>query len=179
MGNHTSHGSRRLILPNGTVHEYKEPVTVAELMLEHPQQLVVEFQPLGNKTKPLAADIMLEKNKVYLMVPMRRGKAVSSEEARRILLRANAVLKTVSFVTAYTGFIPVFARMCPAAVVKSKRKEKGVEKSPTMDIKPELVVGGEECYYLSRQLSVKSSWKPNLDTIKEKGVKAKIRHWLL
>ncbi|KAI3732527.1 hypothetical protein L1987_63732 [Smallanthus sonchifolius] len=179
MGNHTSHGSRRLILPNGTVHDYKEPVTVAELMLEHPQQAVVEFQPLGNKTKPLAADIMLEKNKVYLMVPMRLGKAVSSEEARRILLRANAVLKTRSFVTAYTGFIPVFARMCPAAVVKSKRKEKRVEESSLVGTKPKLVVGGEEGFYLRRQMSVKSSWKPSLDTIKEKGVKAKIRDWLL
>ncbi|KAJ0691646.1 hypothetical protein HanPI659440_Chr15g0577281 [Helianthus annuus] len=182
MGNHTSRGSRRLILPDGTVREYHEPVTVAELMLDHPQQVVVEFDhPVGKKPKPLAADVMLENNKVYMMVPVRRGKsvAISSEDARRVLLRANAVLKTGSFVTAYTGFIPVFARMCPAAVVKSTKKEKVVEKSPKVVAKPEFFAEGEDGYFLTRQLSVKSSWKPSLDTIKEKRVESKIRHWLV
>ncbi|KAK9070050.1 hypothetical protein SSX86_010449 [Deinandra increscens subsp. villosa] len=182
MGNHTSHASTRLILPDGTVHEHKQPVTVAELMLDHPQQVVVEFQPqpIGRKTKPLPADFTLEKNKVYLMVPMRKGSAVSmsSDDVRRVLSRANAVLKSGSFVGAYTGFIPVFARMCPAAVVKSRKKvEKRAEK--VAEVKPELFAGGEDGSYLSRQLSVKSSWKPSLDTIKEKSVKAKIQHWLL
>ncbi|KAL8232777.1 hypothetical protein R6Q57_002555 [Mikania cordata] len=183
MGNQTSNDSRRLILSDGTVHEYKEPVTVAELMLEHPQQAVVEFQPAKKKTKPLPADFKLESNKVYLMVPIRRGKpmapTISSEEAQLILLRTKAILKTGSFVMAYTGFIPVFARMCPAVVVNTKKKAKPVENSPTMDTKPELFVGRDDGYYMSRQLSGKISWKPSLDTIKEKSVKAKIRHWLL
>lgn len=111
------------------------------------------------------------------MVAMKSGKlaapSISLEEARRILLRTDAVL------TAYTGFIPVFARMCPAAVVKSNKKKKVVVKWPTVEVKPEVVVGPEDGYYLSRQLSVKRSWKPSLDTIKEKGVKEKIRHWLV
>ncbi|XP_076890192.1 uncharacterized protein LOC143541194 [Bidens hawaiensis] len=183
MGNHiTSHRSTRVLLPDGMVQEYSEPVTVAELMLDHPQQVVVEFShPVGRKPKPLGADVTLENNKVYLMVAMKRGKlaapSISLEEARRILFRTDAVL------TAYTGFVPVFARMCPAAVVKSKKKqlkeEKVVAKWPTVEVKPELFVGREDGYYLSRELSVKRSWKPSLDTIKEKGVKEKIRHWLV
>ncbi|XP_076944534.1 uncharacterized protein LOC143615247 [Bidens hawaiensis] len=179
MGNHiTSHSSTRVLLPDGTVREYTGPVTVAELMLDHPQQVVVEFShPVGKKPKPLVADVTLENNKVYLMVAMKSGKlaapSISLEEARRILLRTDAVL------TAYTGFIPVFARMCPAAVVKSNKKKKVVVKWPTVEVKPEVVVGPEDGYYLSRQLSVKRSWKPSLDTIKEKGVKEKIRHWLV
>ncbi|KAK1437214.1 hypothetical protein QVD17_03002 [Tagetes erecta] len=182
MGNHNSHDSTRVILPDGTVHECKEPVTVAELMLDHPQQAVVELQPSGKKTQPLAADVRLEKKKVYLMVPMRRGKAVaamSSEEVRRIVFRANAVLKSGSFVMGYTGFIPVFARMCPVAVVKGKKKEKVAEKSVEVTVKPELFAGDEGGCYLTRQLSGKSGWKPSLDTIKEKCVNDKIRHWLL
>ncbi|XP_076901938.1 uncharacterized protein LOC143556532 [Bidens hawaiensis] len=179
MGNHiTSHGSTRVLLPDGTVLECTKPVTVAKLMLDHPQQVVVEFShPVGIKPKPLAADVTLESNKVYLMVAMKSGKlaapSISLEEARRILLRTDAVL------TAYTGFIPVFAKMCPAAVVTGKKKKKVVAKWPTVEVKPELVVGPEDGYYLSRQLSVKRSWKPSLDTIKEKGVKEKIRHWLV
>ncbi|KAI3506902.1 hypothetical protein L2E82_20223 [Cichorium intybus] len=185
MGNHVSHGSGRVILPNGTVQEYTKPVTVAELMLDHPQQVVVEFQTLtnGRKPKPLPADMKLEANKIYMMLPMRRGKpvgAMSSEEARRLLLRANAVLNSKSFVSAYTGFLPLFARMCPASVIKSEKKEN--DETLAVMAKPgllgEMESEGRADYYLSRQLSGKGSWKPSLDTIKEKGVKAKIRHWL-
>ncbi|CAH1447555.1 unnamed protein product [Lactuca virosa] len=199
MGNHISHGSgsrsgsaRRVILPDGTVEEYTKPVTVAELMLDHPQQLVVEFQTLtnGRNLKPLPADTKLENNRVYMMLPMRRGKpvgAMSSEEARRLLLRANTVLNSDSFVAAYTGFLPLFARMCPAAVIKSSKKKEKEEKLSALAVmvKPaglldlgEMDSEGRADYYLSRQLSGKGSWKPSLDTIKEKGVKAKIRHWL-
>ncbi|KAL7582187.1 hypothetical protein Lser_V15G41520 [Lactuca serriola] len=196
MGNYISHGSGsgsagRVILPDGTVEEYTKPVTVAELMLDHPQQLVVEFQTLtnGRTLKPLPADTKLENNRVYMMLPMRRGKpvgpgAMSSEE---LLLRANTVLNSDSFVTAYTGFLPLFARMCPAAVIKSSKKKEKEEKLSALPVmvKPaglldlgEMDSEGRADYYFSRQLSGKGSWKPSLDTIKEKGVKAKIRHWL-
>ncbi|XP_071741376.1 uncharacterized protein [Rutidosis leptorrhynchoides] len=190
MGNRTSHGSGNIILRDGTIQHYTEPVTVAELMLEHPQQVVVEFQTLvnGKKPKPLPADIKLDTKKVYMMVPKRNGKpigAISSEQARRVLSRANMVLNSRTFVSAYTGFVPFFARMCPANVVKSKKPKNVEENSSSVMVKSglfwEIDIESEvmESYYLSRQMSGKNSWKPSLDTIKEKGVKPKVNHWLL
>ncbi|CAI9300416.1 unnamed protein product [Lactuca saligna] len=193
MGNHISQGSGsagRVILPDGTVEEYTKPVTVAELMLDHPQQLVVEFQTLtnGRNLKPLPADTKLENNRVYMMLPMRRGKPVGAMSSEELLLRANTLLNSDSFVAAYTGFLPLFARMCPAAVIKSSKKKEKQDKLSALAVmvKPagrlldlgEMDSEGRADYYLSRQLSGKGSWKPSLDTIKEKGVKAKIRHWL-
>ncbi|KAL4558908.1 hypothetical protein LXL04_037113 [Taraxacum kok-saghyz] len=178
MGNHVSNGSGKVILPDGTVQEITEPVTVAELMLEHPQQVVVEVQ--GGRPKPLGADMKVESKKVYMMLPMMRGKAggaMSSEETQRLLLRANAVLKSDSFVGAYTGFLPLFARMCPAAVIKSKKRDDEKKARPGLLEEMESEAGRADLY-LSRQLSGKGTWKPSLDTIKEKGVKAQIRHWL-
>nr|GEW17682.1 hypothetical protein [Tanacetum cinerariifolium] len=139
MGNQTSRGSGRVLLTDGTIHEYKKPLAVAELMLEHPQQVVVEFQRLknGTKPKPLPADMLLETNKVYMMIPKKRGNSLSTEDARRLLLRANVILDSGSFVSAYTGFLPLFARMCPAAVVKSKKKEHKDEKGVVVS-KPAL-----------------------------------------
>ncbi|PWA82403.1 hypothetical protein CTI12_AA178800 [Artemisia annua] len=84
----------------------------------------------------------------------------------------------------YTGFLPLFARMCPTSVVKSKKTEHKDETGLVVS-KPALFrdfgLDSEERgeYFSSRQLSAKYTWKPSLDTIREKGVKAKIRHWLL
>ncbi|KAI3679102.1 hypothetical protein L6452_38410 [Arctium lappa] len=188
MGNHMiSHASgRRIILSDGTLQEYEKTVTVAELMLDHPQQVVVEFQKAGKPT-PLPADTKLEATKIYMMLPKTTMKrSMSREEARRLLLRANAVLNSSkSFVSAYTGFLPLFARICPAAITKSKIKESSSEysqvllKTKAVGLFREMELEMEMGSYLSRQVSGKASWKPSLDTIKEKGVKAKIRHWLL
>ncbi|KAL0371525.1 UNVERIFIED_CONTAM: hypothetical protein Sangu_0470600 [Sesamum angustifolium] len=54
MGNSAPHrlsdvdATGKVILSNGVVFTYDKPLTVAELMLEHPQQVVVEFQPVVN-----------------------------------------------------------------------------------------------------------------------------------
>ncbi|KVH94496.1 Protein of unknown function DUF4228 [Cynara cardunculus var. scolymus] len=181
---HASRG-RRIILSDGTLQEYENPVTVAELMLDHPQQVVVEFDQKARKPTPLPADLKLETSKIYMMMPMKRS--MSCEEARYLLLRANALLSSSnSFVSAYTGFLPLFARI-RLAVKKGKSESQMVLKAKPgvgLFMKKEMEMemesqGRSADYYLSRQLSGKASWKPSLDTIKEKGVKAKIRHWLL
>ena len=202
MGNHISHqpanGTGKVILSDGTVHEYQKPLTVAELMLDYPQEVVVEFQSSvtnGKRPCPLPADNKLETDKVYIMLPMKRGKpaALSSEEARRLLLTANNVLKsrTNDLLSGTWGFVPMIARMCIAGTgncegtidfVERKKNEQQVivekteEKRKIELLFSEILEDRPE--FLSRQLSGKS-WKPNLDTIKEKGVKARVRHWLL
>lgn len=207
MGNTMAHGDGKLkvILADGRVREYVEPLTAAEMMLEHPQQVVVEFQAVadGKKPAPLPADRKLEMNKVYLMLPIRRGKpaGLSKEEARQLVLKSDAVLKSKvlssSVLCHYTGFVPLFARMCPPAaaaaaspgvVLNAKRnigislleeneeEEREGERSKA-DYFSETVEGRPGYLSMSRQLSGKG-WKPNLDTIKEKNIKTKVRHWL-
>lgn len=194
MGNSIPQGTSRVIFSDGTVHCYDKPLTVAELMLEHPQQMVVEFKPIadGKRPIPLPADMKLEKNKAYIMLPIRKGKpsSLSSEEARKILTKTSTMLKSKSLLASYTGFLPVFARICPAAaslgngrdhvlnsdknlyLLKKKEEE---EEGSKRDYFSDILEGRPE--FLSRQLSGKG-WKPSLDTIKEKSMQAKIRHWL-
>ncbi|XP_057782202.1 uncharacterized protein LOC131000349 [Salvia miltiorrhiza] len=196
MGNAAPHrlpdAAGRVILSDGGVLTYDEPLTAAELMLEHPQHVVVEFQPIasGRKPAPLPADQKLEIRKTYLMLRVRKGKPIqlSSEEARRLIL-ANAALKSNALLS-YTGFLPLFARICPAVGGRScaapeKRKCRGdsnerekaaAAEDARFDCFAEILEGRPE--FLSRQMSGKG-WKPSLDPIREKAVKAKVRHWII
>ncbi|CAM8927675.1 unnamed protein product [Rhodiola kirilowii] len=122
MGNHHASGqyssSCKVILSDGTVEQFHEPLTVAELMLEYPQQVVVEVYTNSKRPAPLPADMVLEMKTVYVMVPVRRGRPIhadlSTDEAQKILFRANAMLRTnYSSSLPFTGIIPFIAgRMC-------------------------------------------------------------------
>ncbi|KAG8389555.1 hypothetical protein BUALT_Bualt02G0241400 [Buddleja alternifolia] len=193
MGNSAPHrlsdATGKVILSNGAVFTYDMPLTVAELMLEHPQEVVVEFQPIttGKKPTPLPADQKLEMKKLYLMVPIRKGKPalLSSEEARKLLTKTNSFLNSKALLS-YTGFLPLFVRICPAVGAKNdavlmdeKKKKCLVERNDEDGIKSdyftEVLEGRPE--FLSRQISGKG-WKPSLDPIREKAIKAKVRHWM-
>ncbi|GFZ04545.1 hypothetical protein Acr_17g0001170 [Actinidia rufa] len=179
----------KVILPDGTVQEYDQTLTVAELMLEHPQQVVVEFESTVNvkRLSPLPADKKLEKGKVYLMMPKRRGKppALSSEETRMLLSISNSVLSSRTLLSSLTGFVPSFAPLCSTArrgeghgVVLSRKVDlvDRFEEMTKGECLPEFLEGRPE--FLNRQFSGGKGWKPSLDTIKEKVVKKKVSHWL-
>ncbi|KAJ8573709.1 hypothetical protein K7X08_010220 [Anisodus acutangulus] len=196
MGNSIPQGTSKVIFSDGTVHCYDKSLTVAELMLENPQKMVVEFKPIadGKKPIPLPADMKLERNKAYIMLPIRKGKlsSLSSEEARKILLKASTMLKSKSLLAAYTGFLPVLARICPAAAAAVSSSSLGNGRDYVLNSDKNLCLlkreeGSKHDYFsdilegrpefLSRQLSGKG-WKPSLDTIKERSMQAKICHWL-
>lgn len=183
----------RVILSDGGVLTYDEPLTAAELMLEHPQHVVVEFQPIatGRKPAPLPADQKLEIKKTYLMLRIRKGKPLqfSSEEARKILAGTNSAIKSNALLS-FTGILPLVARILPAAVggknaaaapaaekkFGSDEREREAAEDPKLDCFAEILEGRPE--FLSRQISGKG-WKPSLDPIREKVVKAKVRHWII
>ncbi|KAG6432710.1 hypothetical protein SASPL_104295 [Salvia splendens] len=177
----------RVILSDGGVVTYDEPLTAAELMLEHPQHVVVEFKPIasGKKAAPLPADQKLEIRKTYLMLRIRKGKPIqlSSEEARRLIFGNNAGIKSNALLSC-TGLVPLVARILPAI---GGRRGCGVERrklpvssdeveEERLDCFAEILEGRPE--FLSRQISGKG-WKPSLDPIREKAVKPKVGNWVI
>ncbi|KAJ8623340.1 hypothetical protein MRB53_031869 [Persea americana] len=189
MGNYLSRRTcaiaGKIILSDGTVHEFDRPMVVAELMLEHPQHFVFELGSLvsGHRPIPLPADQKLDLEKAYLMSPMKRGKAalLKADEIRRIMAKARSVVRPES-ISGHGRILPMFGLMCPAGGVVegqeivSKRKDCLVEKeeSKVPEKPPEDFDALPE--YFSRQFSGKG-WKPTLDTIEEKGIE-KVPHWL-
>lgn len=184
MGNSISHrqsgvaaATGKVILSDGAVFKYNEPVTAAELMLEHPQEVVVELID-GKKPTPLAADEILDMKKLYVMFPIKKGKpaaTLSYQEAKELLTKTNSLLKSKALLS-YTGFLPMFVRICHpvrehgATVSMHTKKEDCNYFSAVSELE-------ERPEFLSRQISGKG-WKPSLDTINEKTTKAKPIQWL-
>ncbi|KAE8779747.1 hypothetical protein D1007_47174 [Hordeum vulgare] len=194
MGNLISAGAAagasggKVVMADGSVRALSEPVSVAELMMDHPRHFVVDARVLqqrkgGGATKvaPLPADHVLGAGGVYVLLPATRGK-VSAEEARRVLTASRSLARSRSMPgglrrklssrksreaddadrSAKTG-------AAAAAVAEMERRE---ETASTAD-------GFEEHRpeFLSRELSCRG-WKPSLNTIEERVIPKKVSHWL-
>ncbi|KAL8101092.1 uncharacterized protein LOC141684042 [Apium graveolens] len=195
MGNKITSNNRsqpatgKVILSDGSVHVYDAPLTVAELMLEYHQQLVFEFKSAttAKKPSPLPADEKLDRRKLYIMLPVKKGKPASLTmlESQQLLLRANDVLRSPNFFSSTTGVVPFFVKIFPASrkwgagkkghAAKRREELEGKNCLEKQDYFENMLVTGSE--FMTRQVSGKG-WKPSLDTIVEKGVKPKVRHWI-
>ncbi|CAD6210886.1 unnamed protein product [Miscanthus lutarioriparius] len=109
----------KVVMADGSVRALSEPVSVAELMMDHPRHFVVDARVLkelgrrehhhhknnqhqhqhqqggGAKVAPLPADHVLGAGGVYVLLPATRGK-VSVDEARRALSAARSLARSRS-----------------------------------------------------------------------------------
>ncbi|XP_051213519.1 uncharacterized protein [Lolium perenne] len=153
MGNFVSAGGSRggkIVLPDGTVRALREPVSVAELMVEHPCHFVVDARLVsavgGAKVAALPADDVLHGAGVYVVLRAIRGR-VSTDDVRRVLATASR----------------------PQAGRQEQRDEAPTRVEGLGYNLPE---------FLSREMTSRGAWKPSLKTIEELWQPRKIPHWL-
>ncbi|CAA7406099.1 unnamed protein product [Spirodela intermedia] len=175
----------KIILADGKVERAAPSTTVGELMLEHAQQFVVDFQSLltGGKATALPADRQLSPHGVYVMAPMKAGKspALSSAEAREELSRVRSILKSSSSSSSFSSssLLCWYVLSSGKSAIRPAAGGELASKVPSGTLKsPEIppVFAGESPEFLARQVSCKG-WKPSLYTIEERKLK-KDPHWL-
>ncbi|GJN08099.1 hypothetical protein PR202_ga25988 [Eleusine coracana subsp. coracana] len=182
-------GVGKVVMADGSVRALSEPVSVAELMMDHPRHFVVDARALkeqqhqhnkGGKVVPLPADHVLGAGGVYVLLPATRGK-VSAEEARRALTAARSLARSRS--------MPGGLRRKLSS--SSSRKGRGADMAVQHVAAPAVAEEEEEEQeaarvdgfeehrpeFLSRELSSRG-WKPSLNTIEERAAPKKVPHWL-
>uniref|UniRef100_A0A1D1ZE06 Carbamoyl-phosphate synthase large chain n=1 Tax=Anthurium amnicola TaxID=1678845 RepID=A0A1D1ZE06_9ARAE len=161
MGNHAScapyivSGGRavKVVHDDGRVAAYTRPVRAAELMAENPWQFVCDAGDLrvGHRVPGLAAEVELERHRLYFLLPVDMLYSVLTEEEMASLCRAAGATKRriASAGSIRKMIFPVLGDSCmfPSEVQKPpavRKVEEGVGR-------------------VARQ----RSWQPSLDTIHE------------
>jgi hypothetical protein len=174
-------GGGKVVMADGSVRALSEPVSVAELMMDHPRHFVVDARVLkerqqkggsASKVAPLPADHVLGASGVYVLLPATRGK-VSAEEARRALTAARSQsmpgglrrkLSSRKSRGADAGGMAVQHVPAPAVAEEEEARPDGFEE--------------HRSEFLSRELSSRG-WRPSLNTIEERAAPKKVPHWLI
>ncbi|KAM0947602.1 hypothetical protein DsansV1_C07g0069181 [Dioscorea sansibarensis] len=138
----------KLLLLDGSSRSLESPVTVAELMLDHPSHFVYELrQPLSGDSRtptPLPADHELDPHKLYAMLPFNGGEVY--EEVRRGLSGGGSFLRWWSFPVISCG-----------GLMRSGEEE-------YMKVRCSTEVLNER----TRVMRSRRAWKPSLGTIQER-----------
>ena len=181
----------KVVMADGSVRALSEPVSVAELMMDHPPHFVVDARVLkeqgrreqqqqhqsgGAKVAPLPADHVLGTGGVFVLLPATRGK-VSAEEARRALSAARSLVRSRS--------MPGLRRKLSTVVHEEAASDVSAQREATTEPAEEEKAEaarpdgfeGHRPEFLSRELSSKG-WKPSLRTIEERVAPKKTPHWL-
>ncbi|KAG2541405.1 uncharacterized protein LOC120687529 [Panicum virgatum] len=186
-----SGGGGKVVMADGSVRALSEPVSVAELMMDHPRHFVVDARVLkergrreqkqggggGAKVAPLPADHVLGAGGVYVLLPATRGK-VLAEEARRALSAARSLARSRSMPGLRRKLSSKKGREEAASDVSAQR-EATAEPPEEEEADAARPDGFEEHRpeFLSRELSSRG-WKPSLRTIEERVAPKKTPHWL-
>ncbi|PAN50036.1 hypothetical protein GQ55_9G503700 [Panicum hallii var. hallii] len=184
-------GGGKVVMADGSVRALSEPVSVAELMMDHPCHFVVDARVLkeqgrreqqqqggGGRAKvaPLPADHVLGAGGVYVLLPATRGK-VSAEEARRALSAARSLARSRSMPGLRRKLSSKKGREEAAPDVSAQREAttEPPEEEEAEAARPDGFEHRPE--FLSRELSSRG-WKPSLRTIEERVALKKTPHWL-
>lgn len=197
MGNLISAGAAagasggKVVMADGSVRALSEPVSVAELMMDHPRHFVVDARVLqqrkgaaaggASKVAPLPADHVLGAGGVYVLLPATRGK-VSAEEARRVLTASRSLARSRSMPG---GLRRKLSSRKSREADDADRSAKNEAAEAEMERRDETAAaatatdGFEEHRpeFLSRELSSRG-WRPSLNTIEESVIPKKVSHWL-
>uniref|UniRef100_A0A0E0KCQ5 Uncharacterized protein n=1 Tax=Oryza punctata TaxID=4537 RepID=A0A0E0KCQ5_ORYPU len=188
-------GGGKVVMADGSVRALSEPVSVAELMMDHPRHFVVDARnlqrrkgkagapPPGGKVAPLPADHVLGAGGVYVLLPATTRGKVSAEEARRALTASRSLERSRSMPGRLRRKLSskkmtqeadndADASENRAAAAEAERREETAAAAAAPD-------GFEEHRpeFLSRELSSRG-WKPSLITIEERVAPKKVSHWL-
>lgn len=196
-----SGGGGKVVMADGSVRALSEPVSVAELMMDHPRHFVVDARVLkelgrrreqhnshnqqqqqhpggGAKVAPLPADHVLGAGGVYVLVPATRGK-VSADEARRALSAARSLERSRSMPGFRRKLSPPSSKKKAGAEEPAQREATAAESTEDEEVEAARTDGfeGHRPEFLSRELSSRG-WKPSLRTIEERVLPKKRSHWL-
>lgn len=196
-------GGGKVVMADGSVRALSEPVSVAELMMDHPRHFVVDARdlqqqqrrhkgkagappPPGGKVAPLPADHVLGAGGVYVLLPATTRGKVSAEEARRALTASRSLERSRSMPGRLRRKLSSKkmiqeadndgnASENHAAAAEAERREE----TAAAAARPPPADGFEEHRpeFLSRELSSRG-WKPSLITIEERVAPKKVSHWL-
>ncbi|KAK6139813.1 hypothetical protein DH2020_026489 [Rehmannia glutinosa] len=150
----------RIVHLDGYVEQLDYPITVAELTGNQPKHLLfTHSQLLSNISKPLKSDTLLEPGKVYFLLPYSMfGSNVSPMDLAPIIrkLASTAQNKRSKSKSIKKNMSSSLGGNSPMDRLSSDQSGIGVNK-------------GNDEVLLGMQKSSKSrSWKPILDTIREK-----------
>ncbi|KAF7054144.1 hypothetical protein CFC21_061881 [Triticum aestivum] len=192
MGNLISAGAaagasgRKVVMADGSVRALSEPVSVAELMMDHPRHFVVDARLLQQrkgaggacKVAPLPADHVLGAGGVYVLLPATRGK-VSAEEARRVLTASRSLARSRSMPGGLRRKLSSRKSREADDADRSAKNEAAVAEMERREETAATADGFDEHRpeFLSRELSCRG-WKPSLNTIEERVIPKKVSHWL-
>ncbi|XP_051181569.1 uncharacterized protein [Lolium perenne] len=183
----------KVVMADGSVRALSEPVSVAELMMDHPRHFVVDARVLqqrkggagggARKVAPLPADHVLGAGGLYVLLPATRGK-VSADEARRVLTASRSLARSKSMPGGLMRKMSTRkSRGADDSAGSAKREATPAATVAEMERRNEPVPtetdGFEEHRpeFLSRELSCRG-WKPSLNTIEERVMPKKVSHWL-
>uniref|UniRef100_A0A0D9VT55 Uncharacterized protein n=1 Tax=Leersia perrieri TaxID=77586 RepID=A0A0D9VT55_9ORYZ len=191
-----SGGGGKVVMADGSVRALSEPVSVAELMMDHPRHFVVDARDLqrhqqhkgksvgaapagGGKVASLPADHVLGAGGVYVLLPATttaRGGKVSADEARRALTASRSLARSRS--------MP--GRLRRKLSSKKSRETDGDDDDVSDNLaaasasavaRVDVFEEHQRPEFLSRELSIRG-WKPSLITIEERVAPKKVSHWL-
>uniref|UniRef100_A0ACD5YGE0 Uncharacterized protein n=1 Tax=Avena sativa TaxID=4498 RepID=A0ACD5YGE0_AVESA len=179
----------KVVMADGSVRALSEPVSVAELMMDHPRHFVVDARVLqqqrkgggAGKVAPLPADHVLGAGGVYVLLPATRGK-VSADEARRVLTASRSLARSRSMPG---GLMRKMSYRKSRDADGSAKQREAAATAPVAETErsEETSATAEDGFeehrpeFLSRELSCRG-WKPSLNTIEERVMPRKVAHWL-